>query len=47
MEGVGCVVKVSAVHACVGSTHASGIVSTAADVLGMSVVRRMRGVGGV
>ena len=31
----------------VGGTHASVIVSSAADVLGMSVVRGMRGVGGV
>ena len=31
----------------VGSTRGSGIVSSAADVLWMSVVRGMRGVGGV
>ena len=36
---------VSAGH--VGGTHGSGIVSSAADVLWMSAVRRMRGVGGV
>ena len=35
----------SAVH--VGGTRGSGIVSIAADVLGMSVVRGMRGVGEV
>ena len=31
----------------VGATCRSGIVSNAADVLGMSVVRGMKGVGGV
>ena len=36
---------VSAEH--VGGTRGSGIVSSAADVLWMSVVRGMRGVGGV
>ena len=36
---------VSAWH--VGGTRGSGIVSSAADVLGMSVVCGMRGVGGV
>ena len=36
---------VSAGH--VGDTCGSGIVSSAADVLWMSVVRGMRGVGGV
>ena len=36
---------VSAGH--VGGTHGSGIVSIAADVLWMSVVCGMRGVGGV
>ena len=36
----GCLVVVSAGH--VGGTHASGIVSSAADVLGMSVVCGMR-----
>ena len=30
-----------------GDTRGSGIVSSAADVLGMSMVRGMRGVGGV
>ena len=38
-------VVISAVH--VGGTRGSGIVSSAADVLWMSVVRGMRGVGGV
>ena len=38
-------IVVSAGH--VGSTRGSGIVSSAADVLWMSVVRGMRGVGGV
>ena len=41
------VVAVSVWHEYVGSTRGSGIVSSAADVLGMSVVREMRGVGGV
>ena len=36
---------VSAEH--VGCTRGSGIVSSASDVLWMSVVRGMRGVGGV
>ena len=36
---------VSAGH--VGGTRGSGIVSSAADVLCMSVVRGMRGVGGI
>ena len=36
---------VSAGHVC--STRGSGSVSSAADALGMSVVRGMRGVGGV
>ena len=31
----------------VGAIRGSGIVSSASDVLGMSVVRGMRGVGGV
>ena len=30
-----------------GGTHGSGIVSSAADVLGIIVLRGMRGVGGV
>ena len=34
-------------HEYVGGTRGSGIVSNAADVLGMSVVRGMKGVGGV
>ena len=38
---------VSAGHEYVGGTHGSGIVSVAADVLWMSVVRGMRGDGGV
>ena len=41
----GGVVVVSAGN--VGGTRGSGIVSSAADVLGMSVVHGMRGVGGV
>ena len=32
---------------CVGGTRGSGIVYSAADVIGMSVVNGMRGVGGV
>ena len=43
--GDGGVVVVSAEQ--VGGTRGSAIVSSAADVLGMSVVRGMRGVGGV
>ena len=43
--GDGGVVVMSAGH--VGGTRGSCIVSSAADVLGMSVVRGMRGVGGV
>ena len=44
--GDGCgVVVVCAGH--VGGTRGSGIVSSAADVLWVSVVRGMRGVGGV
>ena len=39
------VVVVSVGHVC--GTRVLGIVSSAADVLGMSVVRGMRGVGGV
>ena len=39
------VVVVSAGHVC--GTRGSGIVSNASDVHGMSVVRGMRGVGGV
>ena len=38
---------VSAGHECIGCTRGSGIVSSAADVLGMSWVCGMRGVGGV
>ena len=40
-------VGMSAGHEYVGGTHGSGIVSSTADVLGMSVVRGMKGVGGV
>ena len=43
----GGVVVVSARHEYVGGTRCSGIVSSAADMLGMSVVRGMRGVGEV
>ena len=43
----GDVVVMSAGHEYVGGTRGSGIVSSAADVLEMSVVRGMRGVGGV
>ena len=43
----GAVVVVSVEHESVGGIRGSGIVSSAADVLGMSVVRGMRGVGGV
>ena len=38
---------VSAGHEYVGGTRGSGIVSSASDVLQMSVVRGMRGVGGL
>ena len=38
---------VIAEHECVGGIRGSDIVSRAADVLGMSVVFGMRGVGGV
>ena len=41
------VVVVSAWYECVSSRRGSGIVSSAADVQGMSVVRSMTGVGGV
>ena len=41
----GSVVVVSAGY--VGGTRGSGIVSSAVNVLGISVVRGMRGVGGV
>ena len=47
MEDGGSVVVVRAWHAYVGGARGSGIVSGAADVLGMSVVRGMRGVGGM
>ena len=40
-------VVVSVGHECAGGTRSSGIVTSAADVLGMSVVRGTRGVGGV
>ena len=45
MENEGGVVAVSEGN--VGGTRGSGIVSNAADMIGMSVVRGMRGVGGV
>ena len=45
MGDIGGVVVVSAEH--VGGTHGSGIVSSAADVLGMIVVGGKRGFGGV
>ena len=35
----------SARHEYVGGTHGSGIVSNAADVLGISLMRGMKGVG--
>ena len=38
---------VSAAHEYVGGTRGSDIVSSAADALGIRVVREMRGVGGV
>ena len=41
------VITVSAGHENVGGTRGSGIVSSAVVVLGMSVVRRMRGLGEV
>ena len=40
-------VVVSEGHEYVGGTRGSGIVSSAADVLGMCLVRWMRGVGGM
>ena len=40
-------VGVSAGHEYVGCTRGSGIVSSVTDVLGMSVVHGMKGVGGV
>ena len=45
IAGVEDVVVVSAGHE--GGTHAPAIVSSAADVLDMGVVRGIRGVGGV
>ena len=47
MGDEGSVVVVSAGHEYVGGTHGSCIVSSTADVLGMSVVRMMKGVDGV
>ena len=41
------VIVVSAWHEYVGGTHSSDSVCIAADVIGMSVVHGMRGVGGV
>ena len=38
---------VGAGHECVGGTRSLGVVSSVADVLGLSMVRGMRGVGGV
>ena len=46
-EGVEDVVVVSARHEYVGGTCGSDIVSNSADVLEMSVVGGMKGVGGV
>ena len=46
VHGAG-VVVMRAEHEYVGGTRGSGIVSSAADVLGMSVVRGMRGVWSV
>ena len=43
----GGVVVVGALHGYVGGTCGSGIVYSAADVQEMSVVRGMRGVGGL
>ena len=43
----GGVVMMSARHECAGGTPGSGIMSNAADLLGMRVVCGMRGVGGV
>ena len=40
-------VGISAVRVYMGGTRGSCIVSSAADVLGMSVVRGMKGLGGV
>ena len=45
--GTGSVVVLSEGHEYVRGTPGSCIVSSAADVLGMSMVRGMRGVGGV
>ena len=45
--GTGSVVMVSAWHEYGGGTRGLGIVSSGADVIWMSVVRGMRGVGGV
>ena len=39
--------QMSAEHEYVGGTRGPGIVSNAADVLGMSVLRGMKGVGEV
>ena len=47
MGAVGCVVAVSAWCEYVCGTRGSGFVSTANNMLEMSVVRGMRGVGGV
>ena len=45
-DGVG-LFPLSGGHECVGGTRGLGIIFSAADVLGMSVVRWMRGFGGV
>ena len=47
MGSEGGVVVVSAGHMYVGGTRGLHIMSSAADVIGMSVVREMRAVGGV
>ena len=47
MWGTRGVVEVSAGHEYVGGTRGLGIVSSAADMLGRRMVRRMRGLGSV
>ena len=47
MGNGGSVVGMSAGHVYVSGTCSSGIISNAADVPGMNVVRGMKGVGGV
>ena len=46
-DGISAVVGMRAGHEYVGATHGSGIVSNAADVLEISVLRGMKGVGRV